>query len=263
MRRRNLSVAFVATVALTGIFHTAFARAATPDALAPIGTSPCPDVRPGASVQMSGGLGGTLNFLFRGSDGHRYVGTAGHLVADEETLVWRRHGPTATIDDGTIIGRAVFASNFNGEARDFALIKLNRGVKSDPALCHWGGPTGINDDLSDEPTVLRLYGKGTGIGDVVPARTMVAATLSNEMIVGATGVVMFGDSGSPVISEDGRAVGIQFAVGLFPGANLTAGETDGFSPGNVGVYRLGPQLKLAEQALGMEFELLSAPLKGS
>lgn len=260
MRGRNGSITLVATMALTGVLHAAFAGAATSRSPAPVGTSPCPDVRPGANVQTSEGSGGTLNFLFRGSDGHRYVATAGHLLADEETHVWKGTGPTARIDDGTVIGRAVFASNFNGGDRDFALIKLKRGVKSDPAVCHWGGPTGINDDLSDEPTVLRLYGKGTGIGDVVPARTMLAANTSNEMIVGATGVVMLGDSGSPVISEDGRAVGIQFLAGVIFGSNVAGGQTEGLTPGTVGVYRLRPQMELAEQALRMKLELLTAPL---
>lgn len=76
------------------------------------------------------------------------------------------------------------------------------------------------------------------------------------------GIVMFGDSKSPVIPEDGRALGIQFAVGAFTGADVRAGQTEGLSPGNVGVYRLSPQVKAAER-LRIKLELLTAPLADS
>lgn len=227
---------------------------------APVGTSECPDVRPGAHVTTSNDTGGTLNFLFKGSDGHRYVGTAGHLLADEQTLTWKGDGPTATIDDGTTIGRAVFASNHNAGDDDFALIKLGRKVEADPAVCHWGGPTSLYDESSSEPTVLRLYGNGQGIKEAVPARSMLAPHTLDEHIVTSIGAVAPGDSGSPVITEDGRAVGLQFLLGtVFPDpANPTAA-----SPGTVVMYRLGPQVELAERALRIELELMTAPLAES
>lgn len=237
----------------------AAAAATTTEGVAPLGTSPCPKVRPGAHVETSRDTGGTLNFLFRGSDGHRYVGTAGHLLADEDTLVWKKNGPTARIDDGTTIGHAVFAWNYNAFTSDFALIKLAPDVKADPAMCHWGGPTGINDDIATEPTVLRQYGNGTGVSEVFPARSMVAPSLANEEVVGAVGVAIFGDSGSPVISEDGRAVGVQVTTGLIWGSELPS--TEGLTPGDVGIVRLGPQVAAAEKALGIDLELMTAPLE--
>ena len=237
----------------------AAAAATTTEAVAPVGTSPCPKVRPGAHVQTSQDTGGSLNFLFEGSDGHRYVGTAGHLLANEATHVWRKDGPTATIDDGTTIGRAVFAWNYNALPRDFALIRLGRGVKADPSMCHWGGPTALNDDMSTQPTDLRPYGQGMGISEVVPARTLVAPSLANDRIVGAIGIAAPGDSGSGIISEDGRAVGLQVAVGAFWGTEL--GQTEGLSPGDVAIYRLGPQVAAAEKALGIDLELMTAPLE--
>src|SRR3712207_234174 len=75
--------------------------------------SDCSGARPGAHIQTSLGSGGTLNFLFRGSDGHRYGATAGDLFTDEEAMVWRQGGPDVTISDGTTIGGAVFAWNYN------------------------------------------------------------------------------------------------------------------------------------------------------
>jgi len=236
------------------------ATSAVPADALPLGrqTMDCPGVRPGAHVRTSEGTGGTLNFLFRGSDGHHYIGTAGHLLADEETHVWGRHGPTARIDDGTIIGRAAFAWNYNGEDADFAVIRLAKGVDFGAAVCHWGGPTGINNDISMNPTVLRLYGNGMGVSEVAPQRTLVAPTLSSESQVGALGLAVPGDSGSPVISQDGRALGLQFLVGV-----LLGNQADGFTPGNVAIYRLGPQIEAAEDALGVRLKLLKAPLADS
>src|SRR6267378_8622222 len=49
---------------------------AVPAVAPPVGTGACPGVRPGAIVLTEIGQC-TLNFLFRGSDGSRYVGTAG------------------------------------------------------------------------------------------------------------------------------------------------------------------------------------------
>jgi hypothetical protein len=255
---RGLSVAALVAGVMAAMSVGAAASAPEP---APVGSTPCPDVRPGAHVTTSADTGGSLNFLFRGSDGHRYVGTAGHLLADEATHVWKKDGPTAQIDDGTTIGRAAFAWNFNEQPRDFALIRLTPGVKADPAMCHWGGPTGINTDTAAGPIVLRHYGQGMGISEIVPARTLIASTMANDEMVGAFGIAAPGDSGSPVISEDGRAVGLQVVAGAIWGTVLP--ETEGLTPGDVGIYRLGPQVEAAEKALGIELKLLTAPLEGA
>lgn len=245
MRRVQNGSAWFVGVVLTVVILVAVPAGAQS---VPVGTSPCPGVRPGAHIS-TGKTGGTLNFVFRGSDGHRYIGTAGHLFADEQTLTWRKDGPSVAIDDGTVIGKAAFAWNYGDRSADFALIRLARGVEVEASMCHWGGPTGINDDLSDDPTLLRLYGNGVGIGEAFPARTMVAPVTDDEDLVTAVGVAIFGDSGSPVISEDGRAMGVQFATGFYQQG-----------PGTVGVYRLGPQVAEAERALGISIRLVKAPL---
>src|ERR671918_3214943 len=54
-------------------------------AAAPVGTGPCPGVRPGAIVQSDVGQC-TFNFRFNGSDGRRYIGTAGHCVLGESSF---------------------------------------------------------------------------------------------------------------------------------------------------------------------------------
>ena len=71
-----------------------------PAAAPPVGTGPCPGVRPGAIVNSDTGQC-TFNFLFQGSDGRRYIGTAGHCILGEspiggdvgEEVVGARHRP--------------------------------------------------------------------------------------------------------------------------------------------------------------------------
>ena len=218
----------------------------------------CDGVRPGAHVTTSKETGGTLNFLFRARDGVRYIATAGHLLADESAHVWRDDtGPTAAIDDGTVIGRAVFARDFDDEDVDFALIRLFEDVRSNPSVCHWGGPTGLNDDVSDQPQWLHMYGNGVGTSAISPERTLLAPRMTDRAQTAGIGVATPGDSGAPVIGEDGRAVGIQYLVGVVWGGQP---GTDAFAPGTVAILRLGPQVAIAERALGIDLELLKAPL---
>jgi hypothetical protein len=66
----------------------------------------------------------------------------------------------------------------------------------------------------------------------------------------AWGAVTFGDSGSGIITDDGRALGVVVTVGFGSSAD---GE------GTIGITRLAPQLQLAEGALGADFELVTAP----
>jgi hypothetical protein len=217
----------------------------------PVGTGPCPGVRPGAIVDSKNGLC-TFNFLFRGSDGNRYMGTAGHciLATDGERIYRPDQAPVARDAEGTVVGR--FAYAVLDDPKDFALIRLLPGTKAKAAMCHFGGPRGINDDSSPDRVVLHFYGNGVGIGrepatqqPVLPARSAVADTMEDPDEVHAAGVAIFGDSGSGVISDDGRAVGALVAIGSGP----------------IFITRLPPQLERAEQMLGITLELQVAPLR--
>ena len=232
------------------------------DTAAPVGTGTCPGVRPGGVVVSETGQC-TLNFLFQGSDGDRYIGTAGHciLAADPiggqapETTWPAGSGPEARDGDGNRIGE--FAYAILEDPKDFALIRLDDDVESNPQMCHFGGPTGINSDTPglDEPTVLQQYGNGVGIGIVLPARSMLALGMPDRDHVFAQGLVLPGDSGSGVISDDGRAVGVAVTTGL----HSSSIGTSGIDAGEVGITRLQPQLDQAQAVLGISLGLLTAP----
>jgi hypothetical protein len=229
-------------------------------AAAPIGTGECPGVRPGAVVQSDNGQC-TFNFLFQGSDGARYIGTAGHCILGEDPLggdageqTWAPgSGPAARDGQGNRIGE--FAYAILQDPKDFALIRLDPGVAANAQMCHFGGPTGVNSDRTATPVVLHHFGQGVGVGTVLPARSALALGIPDPDHVYAAGGVVPGDSGSGIISADGRAVGVIVTTGLHTGT-LGSG---GIDAGSMGVTRLAPQVARAGQQLGTALDLQEAP----
>src|SRR5438046_8692914 len=118
---------------------------------APLGTGTCPGVRPGAIVLSDVGQC-TLNFLFAGSDGSRYIGTAGHCIlgtspfgGDVGEMAWAPGtGPVARDAAGNPIGGVAYA--ILQDPKDFSLIRLDPLVEASAAMCHFGGPPALNDD---------------------------------------------------------------------------------------------------------------------
>jgi len=232
-------------------------------AATPIGTGECPGVRPGATVESDAGLC-TFNFLFQGADGRRYIGTAGHCILGESPIggdvgeeSWAPGtGPVARDSEGDRIGE--FAYAVLEDPRDFALIRLDAGVPASPQMCHFGGPTGVNSDRPGAlpPTVLNHFGNGVGVGDVLPARSALAFGMPDPDHVFAEGAVVPGDSGSGIISADGRAVGVIVTTGV----HTAAIGSSGIDAGTVGITRIAPQLARAEQVLGTGLTLQTAGL---
>jgi hypothetical protein len=229
-------------------------------AAAPVGTGSCPGVRPGAIVNSDTGQC-TFNFLFTGSDGVRYIGTAGHCILGESPIggdvgefAWGPgDGPEARDADESRIGE--FAYAILEDPKDFAVIRLDAGVEASAGMCHFGGPTGVNAERPTGPVVLHHSGNGLAIGSVLPARTGVALGMPDPDHVFAQALALPGDSGSGVISDDGRALGVLVTVGVHSGAI----GSSGVDAGVVGITRLGPQVDRAEEVLGVGLTLELAP----
>src|SRR2546426_1046202 len=183
-------------------------------AAAPLGTGTCPGVRPGAIVRSDVGQC-TLNFLFEGSDGSRYIGTAGHCIlgtspigGDVGEMAWDPGtGPVARDADGNPIGE--FAYAILQDPKDFSLIRLDPLVEASAAMCQFGGPTAVNDDRPGltEPVVLNWFGNGVGVGAVLPARSAVAMGMPGPDHVLADGAAAPRHSGSGVIPSSRRRGG--------------------------------------------------------
>jgi hypothetical protein len=186
------------------------------------------------------------------------MGTAGHCIIPglEGERTWKLNkGPKALDADGEVIGRFAYGGLDAYGDRDFSLIRLRKGVRANPSICHYGGPTGLNRDVSSRPQALELYGNGTLAGQFVPARPLLALGLPNSDHVFATGIATPGDSGGPVISPDGRAVGVLVSGGVLIG-NIGRGGAD---TGTVGITRIGPQMRRASFVLNEKLRLLTAP----
>ena len=266
MTRHRLSAAVAAAASLVALMLAGPAQATEPSrswtlggvecdlipttqenlevAAPPVGVGPfCSGVRPGATVLSDGGQC-SFNFMWKDAAGNRYMGTAGHcIVAEGEQRTWSYgSGPVAENGQGVRIGEFVYA--VLQDPKDFALIRLDPSAAASPQMCHFGGPTGQNDDLVNSTVTLHHYGQGLGVGLTVPGRSAVATTLSNPNHVYAYGGVIFGDSGSGAISSDGRALGVVVTTGLHFGGPIN-------DIGTMGITRLKPQVQAAQQALGI------------
>ncbi|MEX2293387.1 MAG: trypsin-like serine protease [Acidimicrobiales bacterium] len=261
----------VAALAATGLVSPPTAQAGpncTPDAVtaglkaalgspAPVGTpySCAKTVYPGAKLRVAGSHGGagggcTANFLFRGSNDRIYLGTAGHCTLaatnmDGDRGEFRDPAMGALVQDGngTQIGRVEYAIQ-QGDF-DIALIRLRQGITYDTALPHWGPVTGINGTTSGSPIELRWVGHGTGVGNVLYARSGLALGMPDANQVYALGAIAPGDSGGPVVDGNGKAIGVNVAIGA--SLNPTGVQI---------ITRLAPQLEKARHKTGITFTLL-------
>jgi hypothetical protein len=193
------------------------------------------------------------------------VGTAGHCILVQDLFggdVGERSwapgtGPVARDDGGNRIGE--FAYAILQDPKDFSLIRLDPQVLASAGMCHFGGPTAVNDDRPDftQPVVLNWFGNGIGLGTVLPARSALAAGMPSPDHVFAQGAATPGDSGSGVISSDGRAVGVLVTVGVHAASLGSAGGDAGL----IGITRLTPQVERAQQVLGVNLDLQQATLQ--
>lgn len=229
-------------------------------AAAPLGVGSCSGVRPGAPLLVGDSLC-TFGYLFTGSNGERYMATAGHCfftsfnVPGGEVRWTMDTGPVVRDGQGNRVG--TFAYAVLQDEKDFALALLDDGVAASPQMCHFGGPTGINDDRPGllQPVLLNYYGNGVLVSGVLPARTALATGMPDPDHVFADGVAVPGDSGAAVNSADGRAVGTLVTLGV----HLAGVGTGGLDAGLIGITRLSPQLQRAEQVLGVDLTLQTAP----
>jgi len=225
------------------------ADAPAPAAAPPVGTAPCTGVRPGAQIQTPHGPC-SMGFLFAGNDGRRYISTAGHCVLGVDgEMIWRNgSGAVAKDAAGERIGTAVYAIRLPLESNkmtDFALIRLDPGVASDPQMCHFGGPTSLASEVNNDTAVFEHV--GTGVAGLRSRTAVAPQGLYRADYVYAHGAGYPGDSGGALIRDDGAAIGLV--------TQLTYGAL-----GNVGINRIGPHVIRAGNAIRVNLTLLTAPL---
>lgn len=173
-------------------------------------------IQPGARL----GGGCTMNFVYEDAGGTRYVGSAGHC--------YDQAGVRAHTTDGEAFGTVVYqVDQAPSGPVDFALIEIDASWQDrvDPSVRHWGGPIGTG---APEPGTTTLhYGHGTGPGDAEPTRARQGVVLDTTEETGVQARIFpfsGGDSGGPILDEQGRAIGVLGQVfgkfGIAPTAEL-------------------------------------------
>ena len=219
----------------------------SPQAAPPFGNTACGGIRPGAEY-VTEIASCTLAYVFRGSDGATYVATAGHCTVENNvTRTWLPgKGPLAGDPvTGKEFGRFVYATRVDG-ATDFALIRLRAGVKADPQVCHFGGPTGMATQVNSDAATLQHYGHGYGMENSRARTAYAHVGLRRADWITAIGASNLGDSGGPV-NLDGLAVGV-------------IDELRANGNGNIAITRLPAAIAAASKALKIRLTLRTAPV---
>lgn len=157
----------------------------------------CAGLRPGAPLTTATGTC-TLGWLLK-SGSQIYATTAGHCAPPGQ-IVRLAFG-------NTVLGTPIYTNSAPGS--DFAVIPLPPGfnVAIIPAMCSWGGSTGVWTG-DEDAGVVRYFGNGVSpIAQPQRARTGVL-TMSDGGLFGFQGFATAGDSGGPVRLSTGEAVGI-------------------------------------------------------
>jgi hypothetical protein len=155
--------------------------------------------------------------------------------------VYKRKGPPVTDYDGRRIGSIVYAVNKDGI--DFALARLDPGVKVDPAMPVWGGPRRMGGAAGSLEEAYVFSEQG------LPAPN----ARSGYLQVTGGDVTWIGDgllsisTGSPVMKPNGDAVGMILGRITIP---------TGFE-----VQTFGAAIDRLRTRTGLRLKLMAAPLK--
>lgn len=199
----------------------------------------------------------TMNFVFQDPAGALYIGAAGHCVPEVgERVIAPGLGSFGTTvfwrDDSTNFTEP---ANATGPLMDFALVKVDADKQDlvEPALRFWGGPTGIEAMYAPGTPTLH-YGQGLFWQATEPSRPRYGV-LQERYQAGpftdwylASHAIMGGDSGSGLLTGNGKALGII----------VTVAATFGNQPGVIG----GPTVELILETLheaGFDVEMATAP----
>jgi hypothetical protein len=187
-------------------------------------------IHPGVQIFTSGAQC-TANFVFYDNK-DVYIGQAGHCASEglpNETngcqtkvlpagvkvdVEGASHKGVLVYDSWDMMHRVHERDANTCEANDFALVRLHpadRG-KVNPSIPYWGGPTGVARGVAPGK-FLYLYGSSVlraGIDALSPTVGLSMFDANGGWYHGFHTLTpgVFGDSGSPVLGPDGRALGV-------------------------------------------------------
>lgn len=193
-------------------------------------------VQPGRVLITPTGGRCTMGFLFQSTDGAVFGTSAGHCAPVDLDLgqsSWPRGtGPVVRGADGTPIGRLVYSRFTRSSNPDLSVFEVRTGLARRAGMCMFGGPTSLLTGAPTSPVLLLTYGHGDKISLISRARAAVAPRIPRQTHVQATGLALNGDSGSPVQTSDGQALGISTDFYLAPTVAPGAGRRFRRHPGH-------------------------------
>lgn len=242
------------------------------------------EIRPGAKVGfgIAGVNFGTLNFVFSSPDNRTlYVGWVSHGVIGmepgdtiqlrgvdaEATLVYCSWGlieETVSCPDLELNPeRREFEDHHPRLFNDFALFRIPSEVRSTvhPATMFWGGPNGLGSAPA-EGTPLVAFGNTpardgglVGVNPIDPKRGVTTQSSTRAFGAHIMPHSVFGDSGSPVQTASGRAVGTISAI-MTPGYTGSVSEPrPAPDEGSTNVTNLAHALDVMESQTALDVEL--------
>ncbi len=237
----------------------------------PVGLAACPEVRPGDSLYSEFGDSSSrcvIGPMYADRRGNRYFITgpdcAPPYAFEAAVTTWTfGKGPIALDGrSGKRIGEWVF--RFSASSGGLSMVRLYPGIQANPQICQYGGPTGLNTAVSEDPTTLVMVGDQGGFlsYDLRPYADVQSSLMRpgvaaeglydpNLVLVAAENVVEYG---MPVVTDDGLLVGISDYYG-----SEQRGSVVGISTGMV-VVRPTKPMTVAAKVLRTTFTLLTAPL---
>jgi hypothetical protein len=269
MRRPVLAIGSAAVLALLTVLAPPSATAG-PSAWASVTTA---SIRPGVPVSTETG-GCTSNFVFTErrttSTGTRtdvLLGLAAHCFSlgdasqTDCTTPSRGIGSRAVVQGARYPATLVYSSwrtaQTTGErnvdaclTNDFALVRLDPRDhgRVNPSLLYFGGPHGVRGSATGVGDLVHTYGSSSlrlGVTQLSPKRGTATGTTNsgwNHRVYTATPGVP-GDSGSAVLDESGRALGILVTLEAAP------------FPASNGVTDLAKALSYARGKTGRDYRL--------
>jgi hypothetical protein len=207
----------------------------------------------------------TANFVFTDAAGHYYIGEAAHCVSAGEPAKFNGCvdpvlplGTVINVEGSDVKGTLAYSSWATmqkiGErdttaclTNDFALIRLPDDAVStlNPSVPYFGGPTGLAPGDAGTGDLVYAFGNSPlryGIQDLAPKRGVILDRTDSDWTYLCYFVtpVIPGDSGSGVMDEQGRALGVASSLIFLP------------QPASNGVANLAKVLAYAQAHSGIK-----------
>ena len=169
--------------------------------------APGPLIQPGEFMDSEGTLC-TMSFIYSGTGGETYAGTAAHCVPEGI-------GADVALSDGTVFGDVAAIGNEGATETDWAIIRVRSahlGRVSPAMKGHPTVPRGVatpGETAFGDQVLQSGYGTGFEFTALTREQRVSVLTYDDQQLFTALGASIFGDSGGPMVHKPtGKALGV-------------------------------------------------------